>query len=104
MLRRSNTCFSLLMILCFLATSLSFRPVSAEEGMIKTTVKKKKVETIPEEPQSSEAQPSKEQPTISFDNTTYDAGEVWEGNIVTHTFTVKNTGTAVLNIKNVKPG
>ena len=99
MLRRSTTCFSLLMIFCFLATSLSFRPVSAEEGMIKATVKRKQVETIQEEPQSSE-----EQPTISFDNTTYDAGEVWEGNIVTHTFTVKNTGTAVLNIKNVKPG
>jgi hypothetical protein len=99
MLRRSTTCFSLLMLFCFLVTSLSFRPVSAEEGMIKATVKKKKVETIQEEPQSSE-----EQPTISFENTTYDAGEVWEGNIVTHTFTVKNTGTALLTIKNVKPG
>ena len=99
MRRRSTTCFSLLMIVCFLATSLFFRPVSAEEGMIKATVKKKQVETVPEEAQSSE-----EQPTISFDNTTYDAGEVWEGDIVTHSFTVKNTGTAVLNIKNVKPG
>ena len=99
MLRRPTTCFSLLMIICFLATSLSFRPVSAEEGMIKATVKKKQVETIQEDPQSSE-----EQPTISFDNITHDAGEVWEGDIVTHTFTVKNTGTAVLNIKNVKPG
>ena len=99
MLRRSTTCLSLVMIMCFLATSLSFRPVSADEGMIKATVKKKKVETVQEEPQSSE-----EQPTISFDNTTYDAGEVYEGDTVTHTFTVKNTGTAVLNIKNVKPG
>ena len=100
MLRRSTTCLSLLMIVCFLATSLSFRPVSAEEGMIKATVKKKQVETVPEDPQSS----SEEQPTITFDNTTYDAGEVWEGDVVTHSFTVKNTGTAVLNINNVKPG
>ncbi len=100
MLRRSTTCLSLLMIVCFLATSLSFRPVSAEEGMIKATVKKKQVETVQEDPQSS----SEEQPTITFDNTTYDAGEVWEGDIVTHSFTVKNTGTAVLNINNVKPG
>ena len=99
MLGRSTPYLSLLLLFCFLATSLSFRPVSAEEGMIKATVKKKTVETIQEEPQSSE-----EQPAISFDNTAYDAGEVWEGNVVTHTFTVKNTGTAVLAIKNVKPG
>ena len=98
MLRRPITCFSLLLIVCFLATSLSFRPVSAEEGMIKATVKKKEAETTQE--QSSEA----DQPTISFDNITYDAGDVWEGDTVSHTFTVKNTGTAVLNIKNVKPG
>ena len=103
MLRRSTTCFGLLMIICFLATLLSFRPVSAEEGMIKATVKKKKaVENTPERP--SEEQSSEDQPTISFDNTTYDAGEVYEGDTVTHTFTVKNTGTAVLNITNVKPG
>jgi hypothetical protein len=72
--------------------------VSAEEGMIKATVKKKEVESAQE--QSSD----ENQPTISFDNTTYDVGEVWEGDTVSHTFTVKNTGTAVLNIKNVKPG
>lgn len=101
--RRSTTCLSLLMLFCFLATSLSFRQVNAEEGMIKATVKKKRV-VEDTQGQSSEEQSSEEQPTISFDNTTYDAGEVWEGNMVTHTFTVKNTGTAVLNIKNVKPG
>ena len=98
MLRRPITCFSLLLIVCFMATSLSFRPVSAEESMIKATVKKPKVETTQE--QTSD----ENQPTISFDKTTYDAGEVWEGDTVTHTFAVKNTGTAVLNIKNVKPG
>ena len=45
-----------LLIVCFLATSLSFRPVSAEEGMIKATVKKKKVESTQE--QSSEEEPA----------------------------------------------
>ena len=98
MLRKPITCFSFLLIVCFLATSLSFRPVSAEESMIKATVKKKNVE-------STQGQPSEEnQPTISFDNISYDAGDVWEGDTVSHTFVVKNTGTAVLNIKNVKPG
>ena len=98
MIRRPMTCFSVLLIVCFLATSLSFRPVSAEEGLIKATVKKNKVETTQD--QSS----GEDQPTISFDNTTFDAGDVWEGDTVSHTFAVKNTGTAVLTIKNVKPG
>ena len=101
--RRSTTCFSLLMIICFLAASLSFHPVSAEESIIKATVKKKRAVENTQE-QSAEEQSSEEQPKISFDTTAYDAGEVWEGDTVTHTFTVKNTGTAVLNIKNVKPG
>ena len=46
----------------------------------------------------------KELPHISFDSTSYDAGEVWEGDEVVHDFTVKNTGTAELNIARVKPG
>ena len=47
---------------------------------------------------------SSEQPRISFDATTHDAGEVWEGDVVSHSFVVKNTGTAELTINKVKPG
>ena len=47
---------------------------------------------------------SEEKPRISFDAMTYDAGEVWEGDVVSHDFIVKNTGTAELAIKGVKPG
>ena len=101
MLRRPTTCFIFLMITCFLATWLSFSPVIAEEGIIKATVKKKEVETSQENsPNSSQ----ENQPQISINSSTYDAGEVWEGDTVSHSFTVKNTGTAVLNIKSVKPG
>ena len=96
MLRRPTTCL-IIMMLSFLATSLLFSSVNAKEPMIKATVKKKPVESTPE-------QLSGDQPTISFDATTFDAGEVWEGDTVSHSFTVKNTGTAVLNINNVKPG
>jgi len=99
MLRKKTTYFSILIIACFLATSLSFRSLRAEEGIIKeVTVQKKTTE-------STQSQSSKKnQPSISFDATTFDAGEVWEGDTVTHSFTVKNTGTGELTIKSVKPG
>jgi len=48
--------------------------------------------------------PEQDRPRISFDSKVYDAGDVWEGESVTHSFTVKNTGTAELTIKKVKPG
>ena len=98
MLRKKITYFSLLIIVCFLATSVSFRPLRAGEGMIKATVKPKEVES------KQVTSSGENQPKISFDATTYDAGEVWEGETVSHSFTVKNTGTAVLTIQNVKPG
>jgi len=44
------------------------------------------------------------QPQISLDTTHYDAGEVWEGDEVSHVFAVKNLGTAQLDIKNVSAG
>ena len=47
---------------------------------------------------------SAEKPRISFDATKHDAGEVWEGDVVSHSFVVKNTGTAELTINKVKPG
>lgn len=34
----------------------------------------------------------------------FDAGEVDEGNVVKHSFTVYNNGNAPLEIKNVRPG
>ena len=47
---------------------------------------------------------TQDNPKISFDSQHYDAGEVWEGDEVSHTFTVKNTGTAELTISKVRPG
>ena len=51
-----------------------------------------------------EQAPTENQPQISLDSNHYDLGEVWEGDEIAHTFTVKNTGTAQLNIKNVGAG
>jgi len=41
-------------------------------------------------------------PAIKFEEETFDAGEAWEGEKVSHTFSFKNTGEAVLLIKKVK--
>ena len=51
-----------------------------------------------------EQAPWPNQPHISFDAISYDVGEVWEGDVISHTFVVKNTGTSELTISKVKAG
>jgi len=43
-------------------------------------------------------------PRLAIDAAKFDAGAVYEGQTVVHAFTVKNTGTAELSIKDVKAG
>ena len=43
-------------------------------------------------------------PVIVVKETTFDFGQVSEGDVVTHDFQVLNQGTAPLEIKKVKPG
>ncbi len=90
--------FHLIIIFCFLTMSLSFHCLWAKEGVEKTPLEQRKDE------RKQEQVPKQNQPRISFDSPNYDAGEVYEGNEVVHTFTFKNTGTAQLNIDKVKPG
>ena len=45
-----------------------------------------------------------DQPHIFIDSASHDIGEIWEGEEIIHSFIVKNTGTAQLDIKNVKAG
>lgn len=87
----------LIALLCFLAISFSFH----------SWAEKRSKEGVPdrERPENQQEQaPVQDQPRISFDAIKYDAGEVWEGEEVAHTFIVKNTGTAQLDIKNVRAG
>lgn len=41
-------------------------------------------------------------PTISFVETVHDAGEVWEGARISHTFTFTNSGDEVLEIRRIR--
>ena len=96
---RKKTSFCLLIILFFVTNFLLLPHLNAQEPKIKVTVQPKKTETKQEKTPTGGKQPA-----ITFDATQFDAGEVWEGDIVTHSFIVKNTGKAELTIANVKPG
>lgn len=90
--------FYLMGVFCFLMAAQSFH-LWAEEGSSKTaSAQLQKTES------KQEQIPTQNQPRISFDAINFDAGEVWEGEKMVHDYTVKNTGTAELNISKVKPG
>ena len=117
-------------IAIFLTTSLPFHDLLAKEELKKVrseqqkeestqkhvpsslTIKGAKIKVVPskraseqqKEENKQENITTENQPQISLDSTHYDAGEVWEGDEVSHNFIVKNTGTAQLNIKKVSPG
>lgn len=51
------------------------------------------------------AVPSGPQPSLEIEgNSTFDFGEIWGKKKVSHTFTLKNTGKAQLEIRSIKPG
>jgi len=52
----------------------------------------------------SEADAAKGTPQLVIPSPRHDAGSHWEGETVSHTFEVKNGGTAELKILKVKPG
>ena len=92
----TKKCLYLVFMLCFLISSFSFQ-LWADEGA-------KKALDRHQDKSRQEQAPTQDQPRISFDDVGYDAGSVWEGEKIAHTFTVKNTGTAQLNIDKVKAG
>ena len=87
----------LIVLLCMLTISLSFHLWAESEV-------KKPVSNQQNDKSMQEQIPTQNQPKISFDYLSYDAGEVYEGEDVVHTFTVKNIGTAQLEIKSVNTG
>ena len=55
-------------------------------------------------PTVSQANPAAAKPILKIPSPRYDAGTHWEGEVVSHTYQVKNTGSEVLRILSVKPG
>ncbi len=53
---------------------------------------------------SSDQASANAQPKVFITQTDFNFGEVKQGDQISHTFTVKNTGTAKLEIKDVRPG
>ena len=60
------------------------------------------ISTAVPQPQPSPQSSPEIAATISFKETSYHVGEIWEGDKATHTFSFTNTGNAVLHIKKVK--
>ena len=87
-----------ILVLCFIITSLSFHHLWAEDELKKSASDQQKGGNQQEQVYTEK------QPKISLDSAQYDVGEIYEGDIAVHTFTVKNTGTAQLNISKVKAG
>jgi hypothetical protein len=54
--------------------------------------------------QSQTVAPGEKQPKVALAATEFNLGEVKQGEPVSHTFIIKNNGTANLEIKDVKPG
>jgi hypothetical protein len=55
-------------------------------------------------PLVSQADSSAAKPTLEIPSPRHDAGTHWEGEVVSHTYQVKNTGSEELRILSVKPG
>jgi len=81
-------------MLCLLAFSFSFHDLWAEESSAPSNAKKVEVKQAA----------TQKQPQLTIDQPQANLGEVYEGDPIVHTFTIKNTGTAQLNINKVKAG
>jgi hypothetical protein len=55
-------------------------------------------------PIASSGQTSESAPSLQVSEPSYDFGEVEESTVLSHAFRIKNSGTEVLEIKNVLPG
>jgi len=91
-------CFCFIFVCCFLSAAPSFRFWLAEGGEAETNAGLQKGGNAKENVSAQNF------PHISFDSAAYDVGEVFEGAVIAHDFIVKNTGTAQLDISDVKPG
>jgi hypothetical protein len=94
----------LLIAVFFVANFLILPQLYAQKPKINVTVTPKSEINNPKVESQKGKTSGENQPAIMIEQKMFDAGEVWEGDVVNHSFIVKNTGKAELNISNVKPG
>ena len=91
--------FCCILVFCFLVSPVFYQLRAAEDAGGGT------VGPLGDNaPQQETISATGSSPRISFDVRTYNAGEVWEGDVVSHDFIVKNTGASELTINKVEPG
>jgi len=90
--------FRCIVLFCFLSASSSLHYSLAKETSKETISDEQTIKG------NEEKASAHNYPQISFESAQYDAGEVCEGDVIAHGFIVKNTGTAQLDIADVKPG
>ena len=72
---------------------------------VKKTKDLPKTQEIQKVDPGQEASPGGDAPkVVVVGDTTYDFGVVWQGEEIKHAFTLKNEGSAILNIQKVNPG
>ena len=101
---RNKISMCLFIIAVFVANFLLVPYLDAQEPKIKVNVTPKSEAKSPKVESQKSKTAGENQPAILIEQRMFDAGEVWEGDTVTHSFIVKNTGKGELNISNVKPG
>lgn len=82
------------------------QPKGTPKSLSRHEVTGKPVAPKPVEPQRQPVKPEDvkgPRPVIHAEESTHDFGTVWVGPIMNHSFTIKNTGDAVLEITRVKP-
>ena len=97
MLTTQKSLYLIILVCCF-TISLTFRCLLAKELFKKISSDQQKVES------RQEKALTQNQPQITINSPYFDAGEVYEGDEIVHTFKVRNTGTAQLNIEKVSAG
>lgn len=89
----------------FAPTAQAFEePVKPGKKLEVKPVAAKPADEKPAEKPAAPVDPNAPQPKIAPDSEIHDFGQTWVGDVLQHTFKIKNDGKATLNIEKVQPG
>jgi hypothetical protein len=96
--------FPMLWLTCLLCCLWVISPAADVAGKTAKKAAPQPAQAATPAPAQASAPTSDGTPVIQIPEATFDFGEAMEGTEVEHTFTVKNTGKAPLQIEQVRPG